>query len=153
MAQSAKQKKAFTKASSPEARAKAVETVRKLFRAREQFAHRFGVPGTEVTRAKILGFMKARNIPLSDVPEILLPIMGKGQRERLLASGGGSALPLDAFGERPMKAKGERKVYTKKVTGHPNEALILRAMDMMEKTTKDKVADRMLSLIDKLVGS
>lgn len=129
-----------------------------LAEARQQMSDQFGGRQADYMKARLLDTIKQRGISFSEVPEQLFrPFPARVRKELLRKHGNGHdrsiGIPLDAIPERAPKASkapSKHDPFQHKRT-HPNAELIGKIVDLLASpSTNDKVADRLLAVLDKL---
>ena len=133
-----------------EVRAKARDAMLKNNKKRALLVTKFGGNIVSYGPKYILETITEKNIPLSAIPKELLP---KHAAEQLASKDqGGVGIPLEMIPERKPTGAAAHKTYTRKSSmPNPNEAIILRVLDMLETTKNDKLMDKLATLLDKLV--
>jgi len=151
----ARKRALLTAAHTPAARRKAQQTIVALHEARHDLARRYKVAPTEFAKDKLLATLKRLGVHPTKVPLIVLKPLGKLAVRKALNGGShpthGTSIPLDAIPERAKPNANGRGPYVKR--GHPNAALIEKVLDQLAtKGTSDKIATRLLTVLDKLLA-
>jgi hypothetical protein len=120
---------------------------------RKGLGDKYGLPSTAFFGAHLEATLAQHKIPLSVIPPQLVPKHMKKTNGN--GSDGGVSFPLDAIPARPTPGAGKK--YTRRfiagpVGPNPNEAIIMRVLDMLEKKqVKDSIAERLVALLERLV--
>ena len=141
--------KATNQAAADAARKAAKSVANKRQKERTKLAKQFGLKTSDFVPNVILATMAKHHIPRSLVWPGLLVNADEAPAP------GEQSISLDMIPDRPEKGPG-RANYKRRVAvpagPNPNEGIILRLLDMVEKPNiKDEVADRLLTVLEKLV--
>ena len=137
---------------SPKTRKKARATIAANHALRKALGDKYGLPSTAFFGAHLEATLAQHKIPLSEIPPQLVPKHMKKANGN--GSDGGVSFPLDAIPARSTPGAGKK--YTRRVIAspgpNPNEAIIMRVLDMLEKKkVKDSIAERLVALLERLV--